>query len=487
MSSNLLSAKDLVRQSRRPDIFLKFKYAECFLKLGYVPDSIKEMYLQSIESFNSFNEFLPRKIGPQDFLKHFDDLIESIKTRGFVPNQDDEVISVNNEMEIIGGAHRVSILAALNMYIPKIQVQNNHNVFDFEYFEKRKMNEEALRYSLLVKAYLGADLSCLIVHSKVSTEIYQQIEHLIENRTRIIHSLNMKLELDQTLFIKFINYRDSNEHESWIGTLKSKYAPIYDHARKSYGKFPVRIILIPKLSDSSIRDLKEEIRALPEVGNFGIHSTESAEETRQILELFCHPTTSLMFREKYINCDIEFIAEAQDISSQLSHENLVNKDRFVVGGSYTLEVFRLRRARDLDVFTDVTPLREDSIKSKSGRIIECHDLSKEHPLDSIDDILLDPKNHLYLFNIPIISLMKLKKWKLTRNEKPKDLQDIELIDALLSSSGDYHRNQSRYTNHIKWKLRAFFTRARIATFRFLYSYSVTRIIGKKILSILRGL
>ena len=76
-------------------------------------DFTKKVYLDHIKSFNNFMEPDGRKNNPNDFVKSFNNLIDSVKKGGI----DKTIIPVTKNGEIIDGAHRLSIALYLNLKI----------------------------------------------------------------------------------------------------------------------------------------------------------------------------------------------------------------------------------------------------------------------------------------------------------------------------------------------------------------------------------
>ena len=106
-----VDASTIISRSIRFDLGIKYNYAKSLINLGYVPTVYVQDYLKHINSFNSFNEEIPNKKSPDDFIKSFDILIESLKNNGYQESEDK--IFTTTEGELLNGAHRVSTLAAL--------------------------------------------------------------------------------------------------------------------------------------------------------------------------------------------------------------------------------------------------------------------------------------------------------------------------------------------------------------------------------------
>lgn len=102
---------NLVSQYRY-DVFIKYYYVQAYMTKSNF-DFTKKVYLDHIKSFNHFMEPDGRKNNPNDFIKSFNNLIDSVKKEGI----DKTIIPVTKNGEIIDGAHRLSIALYLNLKI----------------------------------------------------------------------------------------------------------------------------------------------------------------------------------------------------------------------------------------------------------------------------------------------------------------------------------------------------------------------------------
>lgn len=102
---------NLVSQYRY-DVFIKYYYVQAYMTKSNF-DFAKKVYLNHIKSFNNFMEPDGRKNNPNDFIKNFNDLIDSVKKEGI----DKTIIPITKNGEIIDGAHRLSIALYLTLKI----------------------------------------------------------------------------------------------------------------------------------------------------------------------------------------------------------------------------------------------------------------------------------------------------------------------------------------------------------------------------------
>lgn len=127
---------NLVSQYRY-DVFIKYYYVQAYITKSKF-DFAKKVCLNHIKSFNNFTEPDGRKNNPNDFIKNFNNLIDSAKKEGIHKT----IIPITKNGEIIDGAHRLSIALYLNL---KIQFA----IFDLldvnygkDFFINRGFNQE---------------------------------------------------------------------------------------------------------------------------------------------------------------------------------------------------------------------------------------------------------------------------------------------------------------------------------------------------------
>ena len=130
---------NLVSQYRY-DVFIKYYYVQAYITNSNFKFA-KKVYLDHIKSFNNFIEPDGRKNNPNDFIKNFNNLIDSVKNEGIYKT----IIPITKNGEIIDGAHRLSIALYLNL---KIQFA----IFDLldvnygkDFFINRGFNQEYAR------------------------------------------------------------------------------------------------------------------------------------------------------------------------------------------------------------------------------------------------------------------------------------------------------------------------------------------------------
>ena len=164
-----LDAIELVRRSVRQDLALKLAYAR--KKLANEDCQFeRHAYLENIRAFNGFYESEPLKVSPENFVDSFDDLIDSIGTRGFSP---EFPVEVSHDGELVGGAHRTAIAAALELSVP-IRVVDHRPCWNFEYFRDRGQPDYIGDFATIEKIKVDPSTRLVLVYGGVSPRLEDQ-------------------------------------------------------------------------------------------------------------------------------------------------------------------------------------------------------------------------------------------------------------------------------------------------------------------------
>jgi len=419
-----MPARNVLKLSNRPDLYIKFLYANSTIQLGYIPEDIREAYLDSIRSFNDFYEEAPRKIGPIDFLQSFDALIASISGRGFQFSQNDEPIFLNSDLKLINGAHRVAVSAVLGLTLEFNITDSVDAEYDYEYFMKRGMNKRTLELSLRAKTHLDQNLQCVIVHGVVTDKARELIKRKLTEQSKLFYFIDIKLDVPKEFYLKYINYLlFSPEPISWQGDAASGFKGLKSHARKSFGNQPTSFYFLTDISQSNLIELKSNLRSLTTAKNFGVHSAETPEEVIEIMNFVTNDLVTNGSQRVNYDFDIDFLERLRAARKLLEDNCMI--EHTIIGGSAVLEVFGLRKSRDLDIFIEQSSL-------ETFELIDSFDISISafttlNLGSSIKELLLDPGKSFSLAGLNFISLSQLRDFKLSRAEYPKDYRDLDLI------------------------------------------------------------
>jgi hypothetical protein len=445
-----VKASEIIGNSSRFDLGVKYNYAKSLVNLGYVPSVYVQDYLEHINCFNSFYESEPIKKSPNDFIKAFDSLIQSLIKNGFHETQNK--ILITNEGELINGAHRVSAAAALDSEIEVHIVQEKDEVYDFAYFQGKNLSENVSDRGAIGTLEIESDTRLLIVYPVVSNRFESEIEIQIAKRGMLFYKKLVPANFNLISNIKLLNYYiygDVN-HQAWIGTASNMFRGIQAHAQNSMGSGKIRFYLIRNISNEDFLQLKSDLRKLFGVDNFSLHGTDTFSETQDVIRTVCHSESLKCAKASLKPATLKLAGWLKELAGSIE-DNRSIKSHFCIGGSGSLAAFGARQISDLDLLSERT--LEDF--QKIG-FVSFHNLDEIPYPSKVREYLIDPEKHFYFLGFKFISVRELQKMKMKRRET-KDLYDLRLLEEIIErktwSSNILTWSRNRLLTMIYWGIR----------------------------------
>ena len=469
---NFIQANNLTLWNRW-DIIIKYYYVYIYLLYqGNPPKWATKLYVDHILVLNGGKEdktmFQPNsKNSVEEFIQDFNKLIINIKDIGFNTQY---YIPVTHNDTIINGGHRISIGMALDINIPYKIVHDNVSLgfpsFGFKDREKYKHimpkistnkpknNLSEQQNDLVALNLLITQTNYRIImffdskqYGKKETQIKQFLE---DNKTNIVYIKNIILtktgiyKLTQHLY-----YDEKHVNVNW------KTNQIYesDHKKNKYTS-TVMIIYskdnkIINLLSKSGGQLKNKLREI--MGNHHqVHITDNEDDTNMIAKLVLHQPsldfiniasvnnysttlTQLTSYKKYIQGLYKIhIVQSNKLQLKPIHQNMEQfQDMFCLCSSYIMTLYGIRKNLDIDFIYDTDHIL-DLLRNKINQI--SHNKYQEYYHKSIKDLIYDPDNYFYYLGMKCLKLENVLKMKMTRNEKPKDINDIQQIQLFQRES-----------------------------------------------------
>lgn len=455
-----VDASAIISNSSRFDLGIKYNYAKSLLNLGYVPTVYVQDYLEHINSFNSFYEEEPIKRSPDDFIKSFDSLIENLKENGYQESEDKIFVTATGEL--LNGAHRVSTLAALSREVNVHEVAEDADLYDFEYFQKKNLREDASDRGIIGALEIKSDTRLLIVYPVVPNQFEPEIEFQISKRGTLFFKKWIPANFNLITNIKMINYyiHGDEKHLDWVGSSSDKFSGIRRHAEKSMGSGRIRFYLIKNISVEDFLHLKTDLRNAFGVENFSLHGTDSFEETQDVIHAVCHPESLRCAKKNLTSSSFRLAGWLKEMTYALSADTRV-RTMFCIGGSGPLGAFGARQISDLDLLSEM-PLEE----FRQNSFVSFHDVRSVPYGSSVMEFLIDPGKHFYFLGFKFISVNELKKMKLNRKET-KDFYDLHLLEEIIDSktfwNGLLSWSANRLTTLVYWRVRHRFNKTMSST------------------------
>jgi hypothetical protein len=385
-------------ETRNPNDLLTYKRFDVVIKYLYASnlssDYYKNAYKEHLKVWNNFWEGSPRKKGFEEFDNAFQHIIN---------NTVDEPVPVNREGHIANGAHR---LAAALYHQKPINVRDtysdeNYEIrCDYKFFIDKGLSQSILKRTALEYAKLKSNthVICLfpIAHTRMN-----EVMNIISKYSNVFYRSSEVLNpVGQLGLMKEIYLKDGWANEHGI-------------QRKSdqcfRGDNDITFVLVDAKDLETVKEMKNKVRALFNVGNHSVHINDTHEETIRIAKTVFNDN-SIHFLNNRKN------ASFKNYKNLMSTTNADNNT--VITGSSILSLYGLRDCKDLDLI-----YYKDAPADSHNQYLETH-----YKL-TLDDIINNPRYHLYYNGFKYVSLNVIKNMKAIRNE-PKDIVDLKLIGEI---------------------------------------------------------
>lgn len=374
---------------KRLDVIVKYLYAS-----NLSSDYYKNAYKEHLRVLNGFYEKTPRKSGFQDF----DDAFKSI-----INNVVDEPVPVNDEGHLANGAHRLA--AALYHQRPinarQTTQDENYPIFaDYNFFRDKGLSSDILKRSALEYAKLKSNTHVICLFPIAHTRLDEVMDIINEHCNIFYHSSETLNSRGQIGLIKEIYLKDGWANEQGI---QRKCDQCF------MGKTNITFVLVDAKDLETVKEMKKKIRSLFNVGNHSVHINDTHEEAVRIAKTVFNDNSIHFLNNRKIATFSNYKKLMSDTSPN---------DNTVITGSTVLSLYGLRDCKDIDSI-----YYENAPADSHNQYLETH-----YKL-SVDDIVNDPRNHLYYNGFKYVSLDVIKNMKTIRNES-KDIVDVQLIESI---------------------------------------------------------
>jgi hypothetical protein len=383
-----INPKDLLTH-KRFDIAIKYLYAS-----NLSSDYYKKAYREHLDIWNGFYEKNPRKSGFEDFDNTFKSIINNVV---------DEPVPVNNEGHIANGAHRLAAALYHQRPINTRNTNDNENYpieCDYRFFIKKGLSQAILKRAALEYAKLKSNTHVICLFPIAHTRIQEVMNIISEYCNIFYHSSNVLNSEGQLNLMKEIYLDDGWANEEGI---RKKGNQCFR------GKTNITFVLVDAKNLETVKEMKNKIRSLFNVGNHSVHINDTHEETVRIAKTVFNDNS------------IHFLNNRKNVSFP-NYKKLIAdmkpNDNEVITGSTILSLYGLRDCKDIDLI-----YYKDPPTDSHNQYLETH-----YKL-TLDDIVNNPRYHLYYNGFKYVTLDVIKNMKKLRNE-PKDRIDVKLIESL---------------------------------------------------------
>ena len=312
------SPRDTIRVNPRDldlknrfDIIVKTVYA-IFLRRGNVPAFVSDMYNRHLEVWNHFKEpcifngeqdwfdatkLCVTKSSAQDFQRSFANTLESIATRGFDTTQ--SLVPVTRTGFPLNGAHRIAAAIALGLPTMPVQRVKLHHIYTWDHAFFTKQGLEAKYADFAMSQWMrhvkndsaadadwslyianGTGIHAAVVFPSTGGRFTDRIANIF-TRNGII--LTQRSIVFQTLDAADMFVQHLYPQEKWVanGGSRAKTKACYpQNVWTTWVLFWESSLPLPE-----VLSVKQEIRALFNLGKHSIHITDTATQAVEIAKM----------------------------------------------------------------------------------------------------------------------------------------------------------------------------------------------------------
>lgn len=439
----LIKPVEIFLKNRRFDLIFKLLYLKYHFLYKSGTNFFEDLYCEHIRAFNGFSEGFPSdgipKNSKEEFLKSFNENFENIKNHGFDIKK--SVLYLGEGDELYDGSHRLAICALLNInaYAKREKIEE---YYDYKFFNDRNINSFYADYAVL--EYVKFNLNSYVVnlHSATDPKMDSVVESILLQFGFIYYKKEINLTFDGYVNIKKLSYGfDSEGADSWIGHESNGFAGARNHAENSMGNHPLRVFIFICDDLEKVKTAKQKIREIYNIGNFSIHINDTHDEAIELTQTYFNENSLFILNNRpynFVPANID--AYIKEIKHYAKYRN-IDLETFCASGSTPLGVLDIRKCRDFDLLNC-----SDNIDKFNNPNISSHDSELSYyPYNKVE-IIMNPKHHFYYKGVKFITLSILSEMKKNRNEKPKDVQDIMLINNFIKGK---RVKRNRITSTIK--------------------------------------
>jgi len=374
----------------------------------------KKLYLEHIRVWNNFFEDTPPKRTKEDFLNHFNNLLENFEKHGFL-NQNENFIPLKMGSPY-NGAHRVAASIVTNTKVfAKDDDSNGQFDCSYNFFKKRGLSEGFTDEIALEYIRNKKNTFSITIFSSDKKNI-DYAEKLISEHTKIIYSKEIEFtEIGKKNYIIEL-YR----FEPWVGNSNNNFEGSNTKMKNCFkNSNKIRLYLVESDNFENLIKCKKTVREFYKEENHSIHINDTYEETWRISSTLLNKN-SLYFinnfsQPKFTNFNLMIDKYKNFLLDK-------NKEHYCVTSSAVGSACSIRDCEDIDFLT----IDPNYLNFKSSEI-SSHESQIKYYHKSKDEIILNPEYHFYYQGLKFSTLKILQNMKVERNE-PKDVQDVEKIN-----------------------------------------------------------
>lgn len=409
-----IPARELIC-SERFDLIAKWMYIHA-REIGAGLEWAINIYKDNIDAFSCGNFTEPGTADKNSFQKYldtFDELIDDIKVNGVDCTK--SLIPIGKGNVLMDGAHRVSIAAYYGQNVRVIKFPEFTRNMNYEYFRRYLMSDANMAHMARVYSHIKENcyLACLWPKGDVSKHAKALAELSKVGKIFYVGDIYLTYNGMKNFMAQIYG------HQAWTGSIDDGFQGTNSKAMACYNKAnPVKTVLFEAQNLEAVLEVKTKIRQIYGIGNHSIHISDTKEETEMMAELL-YNVNSVKFLNFAMPYRFKYIFSEMPRLKKLIIENGYETDRFIIDSSAVLEVYGIRKARDIDYLTD--------IRADEGQLegADRHDSQMLYYQTGISEMLYNPENYFIYNGMKFLDIERVLEMKAVRDEK-KDRRDIKI-------------------------------------------------------------
>lgn len=414
-----LPARELLFHPLRFDIMIKYLYVK-YRERGVDIPFIRDLYALHVRQPDGrYFEADGRKHSLKCYINSFHEIIDSIHEYGFDPEL--SIVPINSDRQVLDGSHRVAASAYFGGDITVAEFDHAHDFSYKTFCDQKKIPQELLDFVALHYCILNEN-SYIVNLRPIADGKESVVEKILERYGHIYYKKEINFTLTGSILCEHLFYKS----EKWIGSPEDNFSGARARVDRFYNeKRPMRVYALECPTLDQAKEAKQCLRDIYKRGNDPVHITDTREETIELASLYFNENSLHLFNNQKKYPDRNFLRLFQSFRHWL-YDHDVDPEDVIIDGSSVMSVYGLRQSCDIDYLA-----HEARVMKLESELFDQHDPELKHHSFSKQELIYDPRLHLYFDNIKFVSLSALKKMKERRGEIPKDVDDIKLISSVL--------------------------------------------------------
>lgn len=383
----------------RIDIIYKLLY---IMYNKILPEFSYQIYKQhlSIITNGLFIESGQEKKGLDSYIKSFNQILKSLKNKGFDPNISS--VPLSNRQSVINGAHRVAASIYLNKKVFCTNTSNPISIYDYKYFKDRGLDDQILEFGVLKYIELKSNIFLALIWPSANKKI-----NYLKSFSNVIYEKKFKLNQNGAHNFLAQVYKE----QKWIGSFENGYGGSYVKLSQSFKNFsPVHAIFFHHDSIEEVNKIKNDLRNKFKIKKSSIHITDNDNETLDLAKYILNKNSIHFLNNAKPYLYKSLFNKLKSIKKNLENSKTSIND-VVIDDEGVLSIYGIRDFNNFTYF-------------KKNQIIEENE-NNAYNL-SPNDLIFNPKFHFYFNDFKFVSLNEIKKMKKNR-QLIYDNNDIKII------------------------------------------------------------